>query len=46
MPIPLICTVTFGEPMRLKAQETMDEFIARAEVALLALAPSSTEDNA
>lgn len=46
MPIPLICTVSFGEPMRLKAQETKDEFIARAEAALLSLAPSSTEDNA
>ena len=46
VPIPLICTVNFGEPMRLKAQETKEEFIARAEAALLSLAPSSTDDRA
>ncbi|KSV68274.1 hypothetical protein N185_29490 [Sinorhizobium sp. GW3] len=46
VPIPLICTVNFGEPMRLKAQETKEEFIARAETALLSLAPSSTDDDA
>jgi 1-acyl-sn-glycerol-3-phosphate acyltransferase len=46
VPIPLICTVTFGEPMHLKAHETKDEFIARAENSLLALAPSTTEDDA
>lgn len=46
VPIPLICTVTFGEPMHLKAQETKDEFIARAETALLALAPAPTDGSA
>ncbi|OCP00869.1 MULTISPECIES: lysophospholipid acyltransferase family protein [unclassified Ensifer] len=46
VPIPLICTVTFGEPMHLKAQEAKDEFIARAEAALLLLAPPTTEDDA
>jgi 1-acyl-sn-glycerol-3-phosphate acyltransferase len=46
VPIPLICTVAFGEPMHLKAQETKEEFIARAEAALLLLGPLTTDDNA
>ncbi|HEY9040400.1 MAG TPA: lysophospholipid acyltransferase family protein [Roseovarius sp.] len=38
VPIPLICTVTFGAAMRLNAQDKAT-FLRRAEAALLALAP-------
>jgi len=39
VPIPLICTVTFGEALHLGAGETREAFTARAESALLALPP-------
>ncbi len=44
VPIPLICTVTFGDAMRLEADETKQDFLKRAEVALLDL--SSDKSNA
>ncbi len=37
IPIPLICTVTFGAPLHIAADEPKDAFLARAEAALLAL---------
>ncbi|WP_157015451.1 lysophospholipid acyltransferase family protein [Mesorhizobium xinjiangense] len=37
VPIPFICTVTFGEAMHVKPDEEKDAFIARAEAALLSL---------
>ncbi|MDA8587271.1 1-acyl-sn-glycerol-3-phosphate acyltransferase [Rhodobacteraceae bacterium] len=37
LPIPLICTVRFGEPLRLDANETKDDFLARSQSALLNL---------
>jgi 1-acyl-sn-glycerol-3-phosphate acyltransferase len=43
VPIPLICTVTFGAPMRLNEGEDKEVFIARARNALLALAPANGE---
>jgi len=39
VPIPLICTVTFGSPMRLEAGEAKEAFIERTRGALLALSP-------
>lgn len=39
VPIPLICTVTFGQPMRVRPNEAKDAFLARARAALLALSP-------
>jgi 1-acyl-sn-glycerol-3-phosphate acyltransferase len=39
IPIPLICTVSFGAPMRLVPEEDKAMFIERAETALLALSP-------
>jgi 1-acyl-sn-glycerol-3-phosphate acyltransferase len=39
VPIPLICTVTFGSELRVTPDESKDLFIARAEAALLALSP-------
>ncbi len=38
IPIPLICTVTFGAPLRLDGEDKAP-FLSRAEAALLALAP-------
>ena len=37
VPIPLICTVTFGAPIRVGETQSKAEFIARAEAALLSL---------
>jgi 1-acyl-sn-glycerol-3-phosphate acyltransferase len=39
VPVPLICTVTFGAPLRLGDGEPRDGFLARAAAALAALAP-------
>jgi len=33
-PIPLICSVTFGTPMRLEANERKEEFLRRARLAV------------
>lgn len=41
VPLPLLCTVTFGAPLRLAAGETKPAFLARAEAALRALAPGA-----
>jgi 1-acyl-sn-glycerol-3-phosphate acyltransferase len=39
LPIPLLCSVVFGTPMRLQVGEEKDAFLARARGALLALRP-------
>lgn len=41
VPIPLICTVTFGTPIRQEPDEAKEAFLARAETALRALAPKA-----
>lgn len=41
VPIPLICTVTFGNPLRIALNEGKDAFLERMQVALLALSPKS-----
>ncbi len=41
VPIPLICTVTFGVPVQLAEGEAKDTFLARAAAALLALSPKA-----
>lgn len=41
IPVPLICTLTFGAPLHLGDQETKDAFLARATDALLALRPAA-----
>jgi 1-acyl-sn-glycerol-3-phosphate acyltransferase len=40
VPIPLICTVTFGAPLHVSDDESKDAFLARATAALLALSPA------
>jgi 1-acyl-sn-glycerol-3-phosphate acyltransferase len=37
IPVPLICTLTFGAPLHLAEDETKDAFLSRATTALLAL---------
>lgn len=44
VPIPLLCTVTFGAPLHLAVDEDKTAFIARAESALLALSPHTGGD--
>ncbi len=39
VPIPLICTVTFGAPVHVATGESKEDFLARASAALLALSP-------
>ena len=39
VPIPLLCTVTFGAPLPVAEGEAKDAYLARARGALLALAP-------
>jgi len=37
IPVPLICTVTFGTPLHLAPDEPKDDFLVRASAALLSL---------
>ena len=39
LPIPLLCTLSFGAPLKLEPGEDKDAFLERARHALLALAP-------
>jgi 1-acyl-sn-glycerol-3-phosphate acyltransferase len=42
IPLPLICTVTFGAPLAVTEDEAKDPFLARAAAALLALRPGDS----
>ncbi len=44
LPIPLLCTVSFGEPLHLSDSEAKEAFLERARGSLLALAPAETPD--
>lgn len=46
VPIPLICTVSFGAPINLRPDEDKAAFLLRAEAALLAVAPDNREAEA
>ena len=39
VPIPLLCTITFGTPLRLRDGEAKDDFVGRLRESLLALCP-------
>ena len=43
IPLPLICTVTFGAPLRVEEGEDKDAFLARAAAALVALKPEELQ---
>jgi len=40
LPVPLLCSVSFGEPLNPREGEGKQAFLARARAALLSLAPS------
>lgn len=42
IPVPLLCNVTFGTPIRLLPDEGKDDFLLRARDAMLALSPKAT----
>ena len=42
VPVPILCTVTFGAPVQLMPGEDKREFLARARVAVVALRPNLT----
>ena len=39
VPVPLLCTLTFGTPLRLEAGESRQDFLERVRQALLELCP-------
>jgi 1-acyl-sn-glycerol-3-phosphate acyltransferase len=45
IPLPLICTVTFGAPVHLHPGENRGNFLARAAAALLALRPPDPDQD-
>ncbi len=45
LPVPILCTVTFGPPLKLAAGEKKADFLVRVRNALLNLAPSATPDS-
>ncbi len=46
LPVPLLCTLTFGAPSRSRAGEEKDAFVARTRDALLALRPPRDANDA
>jgi hypothetical protein len=42
VPVPILCTVTFGAPLQLGAGEDKREFLDRAREAVLAMRPVVT----
>jgi hypothetical protein len=38
LPVPIICTVRFGAPLKLRPDESKDVFLERARAAVVALA--------
>lgn len=44
VPVPLICTVTFGAPLEISSIDNKKDFLQQARDALLALAPTDTDD--
>lgn len=43
VPIPIVCTVTFGAALKINEGETKDVFLARARAALLGLRPTESQ---
>lgn len=40
IPVPVLCSLTFGQPMEVLPDETKDDFLQRTRAALLGLAPA------
>jgi 1-acyl-sn-glycerol-3-phosphate acyltransferase len=45
LPVPLACTVSFGEPLPVRADEAADAYLARLRLAMLACRPASALDD-
>lgn len=45
VPVPLLCTVTFGAPLKFETGEMKADFLARARDALLNLAPGASRNS-
>jgi hypothetical protein len=41
IPVPLLCSLTFGQPLRIAPEDDKTSFLARARAGLLDLAPAS-----
>lgn len=39
LPLPLLCTISFGAPLAVEDGESKEDFLERSRAALLALAP-------
>lgn len=46
VPIPLICTVSFGNALKISSGEGKEDFLARMQTALSALQPANSSDSA
>jgi hypothetical protein len=44
VPVPILCTVTFGAPVALAPGEDRHAFLARARAAVVALQPGATPE--
>jgi len=44
LPVPMVCSVTYGEPLAVGPDEDKDTFLRRAEAAVLALRPQESID--
>ena len=44
LPVPLLCSVSFGTPITLAAGETRDQFLTRARTAMLSMRPHSASE--
>jgi 1-acyl-sn-glycerol-3-phosphate acyltransferase len=44
LPVPLLCSVTFGAPIHVGEGETREDFVVRARSALLALSPQRVRE--
>ena len=45
VPVPMVCTVSFGEPLRLADHEDKDAFLQRARQAVLGLRPLESQSS-
>ena len=44
LPVPLLCSVSFGNPITLAAGETRDQFLSRARTEMLSMRPQNASE--
>jgi len=42
LPVPMVCSVSYGAPLAIGADEPKEDFLRRAEAAVLALRPAES----